>query len=178
MPIKEHNLADKKEVSPGVFACLYRGSGVYYLHLFNGDGVDVDPTNNGFKLMNLTHNERVALCCTEAPGGNTFIWTVLHNEQYSLQHHGKEVWTRGEAPPMGLGPTPDEEAERRKKRRAARRWLIENGPKKNKGHRFSPIATSGSGRGGLKRVVEGGNKWNGVPFPPELFGRMEVRSTY
>ncbi|KDQ06447.1 hypothetical protein BOTBODRAFT_39601 [Botryobasidium botryosum FD-172 SS1] len=175
MPIEEYNLADKKEVSPGVFACLYRGSGVYSLRLFNDDGIDVDPTSSGFKLMNLTHNERVALMSTKGLGESTFIWTVLHNEQYSLRRHGKEVWSRGEAPPMGLGPTPDEEAERRKKRRAARRWLIENGPKKNKGHRFSPIATTGSGRGSLKRVVEGGDKWNGVPFPPELFRRMECK---
>ncbi|KDQ08117.1 hypothetical protein BOTBODRAFT_69983 [Botryobasidium botryosum FD-172 SS1] len=102
----EKNLAETKEVSPGVFACLYRSYGLYILSLLDADGVGVDPTSDGFELRNLTHNVRVVLVHTEDHEETIFTWTLNYNERYSLQHQGVEVWACGEVRPMALPPTP------------------------------------------------------------------------
>lgn len=57
----------------------------------------MDPATAGFKLKNLTWNQYNKA----GGGGDDLYFGVLKTEHYSLELHGIEVWSFGEARTFG-----------------------------------------------------------------------------
>jgi hypothetical protein len=62
----------------------------------------VNPETTGFVLQNLKHNKPSLLY----GAGEEVYFALLKTGRYSLRLQGAEVWSYGEAPNMGLGPSP------------------------------------------------------------------------
>jgi hypothetical protein len=95
------NLVEKKQVATGIFMCLYTHPGLFVLRLSHPDGSIVNPQRSGFVLQNLTRNERNM----EGGAGEEVYFVLLKTDRYSLLLYGKEVWSYGEAPDQGRGPS-------------------------------------------------------------------------
>ena len=90
------NLIQRTPVAPDMFACLYRGQGLYLLQISYGNGSTVNPTMAGITLSNNT------LCQTILPhgAGEEYYFVLSQTDKYSLKLEGVEVWARGEPDPL------------------------------------------------------------------------------